>query len=617
MPRLESTSNISLINSCLKFFTVRDKFLLAILVLTQLSLISLDVLGVIMISAVVGIGVSAIRGTDLPSWADSFASSLSIEDWDTVSFATLLGSLAAVFFILKSVFSFYLMFRSQRYLAGVEIRITNNLATKLLTRDLSGIKKYSTQEYQHSLTSGVNSITTGVIGQSVSLISEVGVQLAMTITLFFFSPVLTFSVFLFFIFLFFFLNTLQGTTAQSLGRDITNSEVKSLASLTDIMSGYREILVAGKIDFYIKRFSESRKTVINLSIRKNILIQLSKYIFEVSFVLVGLWIAGFSFYLYSAEEAATLIVVFLAASSRISTSILRLQYGFVLLKGYGGSTALILQIFSELDNEIAKTDSSSVNKTDLLCSQSEVSAICFKNLTFTYPGGFKPTLNNISFEVTEKQSIALVGPSGAGKSTIADLIIGALTPDSGERNIFGNEPRSYFTLNESGIAYVPQEVYLQQTSIIENIALGVPSDQIDVMRVKTVLDTVHLLNLIEYLPSGIDTIIGYNGFNLSGGQRQRIGIARALYRNPRLLVLDEATSSLDAEMEDSIGQTISSLRNQLTTIVIAHRLSTVMNCDRIFYIDKGQITASGTFDELRNQIRDFDTQANLMGIRSK
>ena len=137
------------------------------------------------------------------------------------------------------------------------------------------------------------------------------------------------------------------------------------------------------------------------------------------------------------------------------------------------------------------------------------------------------------------------------------------------------------------------------------------------MRVKTVLDTVHLLNLIEYLPSGIDTIIGYNGFNLSGGQRQRIGIARALYRNPRLLVLDEATSSLDAEMEDSIGQTISSLRNQLTTIVIAHRLSTVMNCDRIFYIDKGQITASGTFDELRNQIRDFDTQANLMGIRSK
>ena len=589
---------------------------LALLLFVQISLISLDILGVLLLTAVAGIGVSAIRGTEFPLWVNTLIKLLNLESFNSVTLASMFGILAGLFFVAKSIFSFYLMYRSQGFLANVEARVTQESIQFFFKRNFASIQNYSLQQYQHSLTSGINSITSGVIGQTISIIAEVVMQFAMTFTLFFFSPMLTSSIFLIFIGLFLFLNKIQGTKARALGEEITRFEVKSLMSISDIVQGYREILVSGRLQNFLFDFSNSRLQSIKLSVKKNSLVQVSKYVFEVSFVLVGLWIAAFSFYIYPAEKAASLIVVFLAAASRISTSILRLQYGYFLLKGYQGSTSLIFEMFEKFRLEDTKSfEDKTWDSFDGIAPQSE-RAVSLSKVTYKYPGNSQPSLREISFEIFPNESIALVGPSGGGKSTIADMILGVIDPDSGERKIFGYEPRELFGIDRNGIAYVPQQVYLQSATIAENIALGYPMSDIDFKRLEIAIDKAHLSNFIQELPDKTSTIIGQNGFNLSGGQRQRIGIARALYRNPKLLVLDEATSALDAEMEEAINQTIEELRNTITTVVIAHRLSTVKHCGRLLYIDDGVVKASGTFNELRELVPNFDIQANLMGIKN-
>jgi len=193
------------------------------------------------------------------------------------------------------------------------------------------------------------------------------------------------------------------------------------------------------------------------------------------------------------------------------------------------------------------------------------------------------------------------------------LVLGVLEPTNGEIKVFGVDPIS---LIESGliVGYVPQNVYLRHGSILENVCFGMEREEVDLERVWSCLDKVMLGEWVKSLPDGINSDVGERGSKLSGGQRQRLGIARALYPNPTLLVLDEATSSLDSISESEITKAIGQLSKELTVIVIAHRLSTVLNADKLIYLKNGKIEAEGTFEELRKRAPDFDKQAELMGI---
>jgi ABC-type bacteriocin/lantibiotic exporter with double-glycine peptidase domain len=193
-------------------------------------------------------------------------------------------------------------------------------------------------------------------------------------------------------------------------------------------------------------------------------------------------------------------------------------------------------------------------------------------------------------------------------------MLGVLSPTKGSIKIFGISPEKV-PGGQVKVGYVPQRVYLTDGSIIENICFGEAPDQWDESRVWTVLDKVLLKDFVRSLPNGLQTSVGESGSKLSGGQRQRLGIARALYLLPDLLVLDEATSALDAISENEITKALERVDGELTTVVIAHRLSTVLNADKIVYLREGHIQGVGTFDELRVSIPDFDRQAELMGIR--
>jgi ABC-type bacteriocin/lantibiotic exporter with double-glycine peptidase domain len=237
-----------------------------------------------------------------------------------------------------------------------------------------------------------------------------------------------------------------------------------------------------------------------------------------------------------------------------------------------------------------------------------------KNVSFKYIDESFFGLEEISFKVEPGMSIAIVGSSGAGKSTLLDIVLGVLEPTNGVVKISGVSPKEAFCLWPGQTAYIPQDIYLANLTIRENIAFGVPSDSIDESRLSYAIENSYLNEFINGLPLGVDSVVGENGTLISGGQKQRLGIARALYTLPNLLVLDEATSALDSETEAIITQSLKNLKGKVTTITVAHRLSTVRDADNLIYLRNGRIAAIGTFNEVREMVPEFGLQAGLMGL---
>jgi len=243
------------------------------------------------------------------------------------------------------------------------------------------------------------------------------------------------------------------------------------------------------------------------------------------------------------------------------------------------------------------------------------SELTFKNVSFKYFNDNQKTnfnLINLNFSIKHKETIGIVGRSGSGKSTIIDLIAGLILPDSGEILIDDKKLTNKNKLVwQKNLSLVSQSIFLADSTIKENIAFGVPLENIDETKVYLALEKAQLKDFISKLPNGIHTVIGERGVQLSGGQRQRVGIARSLYADSNLIIFDEATSSLDGLTEDAVIDSINNIQNIKTIVIVAHRLTSVKNCNKIYLIDDGKILDAGTFDELLGRNEIFQKMAKL------
>ena len=215
------------------------------------------------------------------------------------------------------------------------------------------------------------------------------------------------------------------------------------------------------------------------------------------------------------------------------------------------------------------------------------------NVTYTYPSAATPSLKNASLKISQGECIGIIGSSGAGKSTLVDILLGLLKSDIGLVEVEHQDIHDNLRSWQSQIGYVPQFIYLTDDSLRNNIAFGIAENEIDSSLINLAISTAQLTDFVRDLPEGVDTHVGERGVRLSGGQRQRIGIARALYHNPHIIVLDEATSSLDYNTEKRIMETVHLLHQQKTLIIIAHRMSTLDKCDRIYRLENGIIVEEG------------------------
>jgi ABC-type multidrug transport system fused ATPase/permease subunit len=457
-----------------------------------------------------------------------------------------------------------------------------------------------------------------VLGQVSVALTEMSLLIVLSIALLFLDPLITLGCIAFFGLLALALQKLLGTWASKVGNAAAIADIGSLDAIQEALAAYREITVTHRRGQYVAKIQGLRWEAAKVAADTQLIGLIPKYLFESALVLGAFILAGILFATKDAAAAVGSLALFLAAASRVMPSLLRLQGATLSLRGVAGSAAPTFELADELENpmneDIGTEDLKQLR--DHLASRHEGFAptLYVDNVSYTYPGTNAPALANVSLSVEAGQSLALAGKSGAGKSTLADVILGVLSPDRGRVEVGGMDPARAIQMWPGGIAYVPQTVVVANGTVRQNVALGVPEAAIDDDMVWDALERAHMADFLRAERQGLETMVGERGIKLSGGQRQRLGIARALYSRPKVLVLDEATSALDAETEVAITETIRDLENHVTTVIIAHRLSTLRHATVVAYLENGEVRAVGTFDEVRRASSALDHQASLLGI---
>jgi ATP-binding cassette subfamily C protein len=296
----------------------------------------------------------------------------------------------------------------------------------------------------------------------------------------------------------------------------------------------------------------------------------------------------------------------------LTAALLPLQTAFLSIKQ---SIPAAKRAFQFLDFKENGEESPIVETVESITPQSPV-GVKIDNVGFKFAGKDDLVLKDITLDVEPGTQVAFIGPSGAGKSTLADLILGLLQPSSGYISLNGKDPVSLCKSSPGLLGYVPQRPGRVSGTIADNIALGLKQEDIDEVRLEKAIKQAHLTSLIEALPRGVSTNLGKQKDELSGGQLQRIGLARALYSQPRILVMDEATSALDAESEGEINKALDEMRGSVTVILIAHRLNTVQRSDIVYLLQEGRVTDYGSFPKLLQSNEVVKRLANLMSIDS-
>lgn len=586
------------------------KKVLAVTIL-QICMGVLDLLGVLAIGLLGALSVTGIQSREPEDRVSQALQFLNISNFSFQEQALYLGIGAVLLLVGRTFLSIFFTRRILFFLSRRGAKISANVLARLLSQPLLFVQLRTSQETLYAVTRGVEMIVLQVIATAIVLISDLSLLLIMAIGLFIVDLTTAIGTLTIFIIIGFFLYRFMHIRAGALGVKNSELNIKSNERIVEVFGSYRELVVRNRRDYYAREIGDLRYLLADTSAEISFLPYVSKYVIESSVIIGALLIGASQFLLQDAAHGIATLAIFLAAGTRIAPAVLRVQQGSIQIRGALGQAKPTLDLLESLGD---KPMIENVDDTVDLIHNGFKSEIEIENISLTYPDRFKPAISSINLSIPSGCSIAFVGPSAAGKSTLIDVLLGVLNPDEGKVLISGLLPMQAVTKWPGAISYVPQDVVIASGSIRQNVALGYPMEVATDDLVLKALKVAHLAEFVANLPDGLDTQVGERGAKLSGGQRQRLGIARAMFTCPQLLVLDEATSSLDGETESNISDAINAMKGSTTVVMIAHRLSTVRNADIVVYLSDGQILASGTFKEVRESVPDFDRQARLMGL---
>jgi ATP-binding cassette, subfamily B, bacterial PglK len=390
------------------------------------------------------------------------------------------------------------------------------------------------------------------------------------------------------------------------GQQGSEANLEILRTINHSLGGFKETRIIGcegyfeeKMDYYVQQFEHTVSESQVFKLLPRILIEA---------VLITFLVGLASIFLISNQDPqklTSILGVFAMASIRLIPAFSQLtnaigslrQNSYSLNKLYADLKEL--ETFSQPQPLLPEPlTPQAVKATGTRKTMQFRESIVLDQVNYAYPSTSEVVLKNLSLSIQKGQAIALIGRSGAGKTTLVDIILGLLTPTQGDIQVDGESIYNDLRAWQNSIGYIPQSIFLMDDTLARNIAFGVPDRLIDYGRLDQAIQAAQLTELVADLPEGMETVLGERGVRLSGGQRQRVGIARALYHEREILVLDEATAALDNETEKLVNDAIKSLSGTKTLIIIAHRLTTIEHCDRVYLLEKGRVVKSGSYAEV-------------------
>jgi len=483
-------------------------------------------------------------------------------------------------YLVKGIYLAFLSWKQAQYIFEIKVYLSQKLFAQYVLSPYEFHLQQNSGQLIRNITLEVQELVSRVLMPAVLLTTEMSVILAIAILLFFIEPIGALSLF---VAIGLAIYAFQRTTKNYLNKWGSERQIHEgyrIQKAQEGLGGIKDVKLLGRESDFIGMYGTHTLNSTLAERKQYALSNIPRLWLETVGVLgLTLLVIATLQHTNSPADVIPIIGVFAAAAFRLLPSANRVLSSLQALKYADAVVELILKDMT------LKTEVQDGSGRKVLFNNQ----IHLRDVSYTYPKASTPTISNITLTINKAECIGLVGTSGAGKSTLVDLILGLIKPSSGVVQVDDTDINQGMRSWQNLIGYVQQSIFLTDDTLRKNIAFGLKEHEIDEGLIQLAIKTAQLNSFVDLLPDGSETFVGERGIRLSGGQRQRIGIARALYSNPPVLVFDEATSALDSDTEAEVMESIKSLKGTRTIIIIAHRLSTLEYCDRVYRLEAGKL----------------------------
>jgi len=598
----------------LSLLSKRNKRTYLILGFVQIFLSILDLVGVLLIGILVSIGVRGISGAEQGSRVGKILRIFNLENFSLAQQISIVGSVAALLLVFKTIASALISYSTFKFLTKCCTDISLQLIRKINAFRIDQRNDRSSQQLLFAVNEGVRIIILQILGAGTLIFADailiiilwsslliLDIRIAI-ISIIYFSLILSF--------LYYFLQK----KILTLGNNTTKFQIQTNQEILEMFSASKEIWARNSTEYYEQKISTLQKKSLTSIAKYSIVPLVGKYLMEVGLVAGTMLLGILVFNIFDPLRAAASIAIFIAAGTRVIPSLLRLQNSGLQIRGSKGASEITFDVIREIDKSTSFNKDSDYNGNEYSSHVEFTPTINISNLYFNYYGSNSNALEDINLDIKAETFVSVIGESGSGKTTLINLMLGLLEPSSGNLTISKFKPRSAVKKFKGLIAYAPQEVTIFNKTIKENVAIGIDSHKIDEALALEALKFADLSFLVESKNEGLEKHLNESGNNLSGGQKQRIGLARAFYGHPRLLILDESTSSIDLSSETEIISNLKKYFSTTTIIFVTHRMAVAKASDRVVYLENGRIVADGKFEDVISKISETHINSVLKDI---
>ncbi|MBT5269827.1 MAG: ABC transporter ATP-binding protein [Candidatus Marinimicrobia bacterium] len=497
-------------------------------------------------------------------------------------------------FLIKAVAAIWVNYIIIRFSVDQQVRLRAFLMNAYQNLSYTDYLSRNSAEYIHSTQSLVNQYASNIITSGMRTLSD-GIVACAILVLLAWSNMLAFLLLVGLLgTVLFGYDRLMRKSIQKLGAKANIAATRMVQGIHEGIEGLKEIRILGHEKYFLNKVEDNSEKHGQCNVTSTIISTAPRYLLELIMVLFVVLLVLIMMRLHKDPQLlfaslamfGVAAIRLLPAANILSTSLMKIRFS------RDGVSRLYL--------DVVASQSQGYYQDQLVTDQVSFNLLSVSDVSYSYPSTEREALSHLNIEINAGESIGFIGASGAGKTTLVDVLLGLLEPQHGEISFNGKPLSKALPFWRNHVAYLPQQVFLIDNSLRRNVALGIEDKDIDDLRLVAALEKARLTELVEQLPEGVDTLLGERGARLSGGQRQRVALARAFYHERDVLVMDEATSALDNETEKEIVEEIKRLKGKKTIVIIAHRLTTVQHCDRIYKLEKGKIVAAGRAQEILN-----------------